>query len=63
MLGLLSFISSRIWFTSFVPAWWDNWSNTVVIAVSAVATVDKMFSGEHFVVCYFLFCFGFVLAE
>lgn len=49
VLGLLSFISSRIWFTSFVPAWWDNGSNTVVIAVSAVATVDKIFSGENFI--------------
>lgn len=46
VLGLLSFVSSRIWFTSFVPAWWDSWSNTVVIAVSAIAAVDKMFSAE-----------------
>jgi len=52
VLGLLGFISSRIWFTSFVPAWWDSWSNTVVIAVSAVATVDKIFSGENFVWCF-----------
>ena len=54
MLGLLSFISSRVWFTSFVPAWWDSWSNAVVIALSAVATVDKIFSGKHFVVRCFL---------
>jgi len=45
-----------------VPAWWDNWSNTVVIAISTVATVDKIFSGEnftqfnHFYCCYASAC-------
>jgi len=60
VLGLLGFISSRIWFTSFVPAWWSNWSNTVVIAISAVATVDKIFSGARlFVVSNTVICFAF----
>lgn len=46
VLGLFAFISSRVWFTSFVPAWWTASSNSIVIAISAAATVDKIFSGD-----------------
>jgi endonuclease/exonuclease/phosphatase family metal-dependent hydrolase len=48
VLGLLAFVSSRIWFTSFVPAWWDNTSNSVVITLSAIATIDKIMSGDDY---------------
>jgi len=60
VLGLISFISNRIWFTSFVPAWWDTWSNSAVIAVSAVATVDKIFSGENFFQHFFIWFVSFI---
>ena len=46
ILGLIAFIGSRIWYTSFVPAWWDNTSNSVIIALGVIATLDKIASGE-----------------
>lgn len=46
VLGLFAFLAGRIWFTTFVPAWWTSGSNSVVIAVSAVAVIDKIVSGD-----------------
>ncbi|KAL5013068.1 hypothetical protein ScPMuIL_011619 [Solemya velum] len=45
MLGLMAFISSRIWFTSFVPTWWTNQSNSVVLGLGAITLVDHFISG------------------
>lgn len=46
VLGLLTFVTSRIWFTSFVPAWWTSYSNVIVITITAIAVIDKLLSGE-----------------
>ena len=46
MLGLIAFVSSRIWFVSFVPTWWSDTTNSAVIAIGAIATLDKIISGK-----------------
>lgn len=46
LLGLFAFICSRVWFVSFVPTWWDMKTNSVIIALGVIATVDKILAGE-----------------
>ncbi|KAI0216360.1 PGAP2-interacting protein [Lamellibrachia satsuma] len=46
LLGLFAFICSRVWFVTFVPTWWDVRTNSVVIALGAIATVDKILAGD-----------------
>ncbi|XP_041359038.1 PGAP2-interacting protein-like [Gigantopelta aegis] len=46
ILGLFLFLSSRIWFTSFVPAWWSSQSNTVIITLAVIAAIDQIISGD-----------------
>ena len=46
LLGLMAFVSSRIWFTSFVPAYSTYTWNSAVIAIGAAATIDKIISGK-----------------
>ena len=48
VLGWFAFLGARIWFVSFVPTWWTNQTNSVVLAVGAVATLDKIVSGIIF---------------
>ena len=42
----MAFVSSRIWLTSFVPTWWSNQTNSVVIAIGLIAAVDSIVSGK-----------------
>ena len=55
LLGLMAFISSRIWLTSFVPTWWSNQTNSVVIAIGFIAAMDSIASGKlikiNFIIC------------
>ncbi|ELT95898.1 hypothetical protein CAPTEDRAFT_227654 [Capitella teleta] len=46
MLGLFAFIGSRIWFVSFVPVWWNNQSNAVVLAIGVIASISKISQGD-----------------
>ena len=46
IMGYFAYLSSRVWFGSFVPTWWNNQSNNIVIAFAAIATLDKIMSGE-----------------
>ncbi|KAK2161800.1 hypothetical protein LSH36_109g01014 [Paralvinella palmiformis] len=46
ILGLYAFIVSRIWFVTFVPVWWTPFTNSTVIAIAAIATIDKIISGN-----------------
>ncbi|KAK7500534.1 hypothetical protein BaRGS_00008109 [Batillaria attramentaria] len=46
ILGLFAFISSRVWFVSYVPTWWDKQSNSVIIALGLAAAADYVFSGN-----------------
>lgn len=45
-LGLLSLVTSRVWFVSFMPTWWSNQTNSAIIALAAIATVDQILSGS-----------------
>ncbi|XP_013421096.1 PGAP2-interacting protein isoform X1 [Lingula anatina] len=45
MVGFFAVLAGRIWFTSFIPTWWDNPTNSAVLAVGLIATVDKIMSG------------------
>ena len=47
MLGFFAYISSRVWFVSFVPTWWSDQSNTVIITLAAIASIDKILSGTE----------------
>ena len=47
LLGFIAFVSSRIWYISFVPAYSSHVTNSVVIAIGAAATLDKILSGIH----------------
>lgn len=42
ILGLYAFIVSRIWFVTFVPVWWTPFTNSTVIAIAAIATIDRI---------------------
>ncbi|KAK7498732.1 hypothetical protein BaRGS_00010109 [Batillaria attramentaria] len=44
-LGLFAFITSRIWFVSFVPTWWNDQTNSVIIALGFIAALDQIVSG------------------
>lgn len=47
-LGLLSLVTSRVWFVSFMPTWWSNQTNSAVIALATIVTMDQILSGlEH----------------
>jgi len=46
ILGYFAYLSGRIWFVSFIPTWMDNYTNSIVIAIGALATFGKIFSGE-----------------
>ncbi|XP_076447003.1 PGAP2-interacting protein-like [Babylonia areolata] len=46
MLGLFSFLASRVWFVSFVPTWWTSETNSVVITLGIVANLDHIFAGD-----------------
>ncbi|XP_060567906.1 PGAP2-interacting protein-like [Ruditapes philippinarum] len=45
LLGFIGFVVSRVWFTTFVPAWWSDMSNTVVVTIGAIAVIDQFLSG------------------
>ncbi|KAL4230433.1 Protein cwh43 [Mactra antiquata] len=45
LIGFIGFVTSRIWFTTFVPTWWSNHTNTGVITIGALAVVDQFLSG------------------
>ena len=47
ILGFLGFVSSRVWFVSFVPTWWDDYRNSIVITVGAIATVQHIIKGMY----------------
>jgi hypothetical protein len=52
MLGLFTFLASRVWFVSFVPTWWTNDTNSIVIGLGVVASLDHTLSGNYLqVVC------------
>ncbi|CAD5122461.1 DgyrCDS10884 [Dimorphilus gyrociliatus] len=46
ILGLLTFVSVRVWFLSFVPTWWNDTWNSITVAFGIIATIDKIASGE-----------------
>ncbi|XP_076071290.1 PGAP2-interacting protein-like [Mytilus galloprovincialis] len=46
ILGFLSFVSCRVWFVSFVPTWWSNQTNSIVIGIGAIAVLDHIISGS-----------------
>lgn len=46
VLGLMLFVSARVWYVSFVPTWWSNTSNSVVITIATVAVIDQCVSGK-----------------
>ncbi|XP_059144809.1 PGAP2-interacting protein-like [Physella acuta] len=39
ILGLHAFLASRVWFVTFAPAWWDNQSNSIVIACGVISAL------------------------
>lgn len=49
VLGLMLFVSARVWYVSFVPTWWSNTSNSVVITIATVAVIDQCVSGADIV--------------
>ncbi|XP_074650238.1 PGAP2-interacting protein-like [Tubulanus polymorphus] len=46
MLGFIGVLVGRIWYTTFIPTWWNNHSNSVVLTLSLIATLDKIISGD-----------------
>ncbi|CAH1777955.1 unnamed protein product [Owenia fusiformis] len=46
ILGLFLFLTGRIWLVSFVPTWWSYQSNSIVVAIATLCTIDKIISGE-----------------
>ncbi|KAL8599854.1 hypothetical protein ACOMHN_038427 [Nucella lapillus] len=46
ILGLFAFVASRVWFVSFVPTWWSSQTNSIVITLGAIATLDHIFAGD-----------------
>ncbi|XP_062598080.1 PGAP2-interacting protein-like [Saccostrea cucullata] len=48
-LGLLSLITSRIFFASFIPTWWSNTTNSAIIAIAVISTIDQIISGADIV--------------
>ncbi|PVD34675.1 hypothetical protein C0Q70_05952 [Pomacea canaliculata] len=42
ILGLFAFLSSRVWFVSFVPVWWNDKANSFVIALGFIVTIDHI---------------------
>ncbi|XP_060085911.1 PGAP2-interacting protein-like [Ylistrum balloti] len=49
MLGLMLFVTSRIWYVSFIPTWWNDITNSAVIAIATVAVIDQVVSGADIV--------------
>ncbi|XP_005109734.2 PGAP2-interacting protein [Aplysia californica] len=39
IVGYHAYLASRVWFTSFVPAWWDQYSNSIVLAAGLVSSL------------------------
>ncbi|XP_014771651.1 PGAP2-interacting protein isoform X1 [Octopus bimaculoides] len=44
LLGFLLFLVSRIWFLSFVPAWWTQTTNTIIISIALGVNIDHIIS-------------------
>jgi hypothetical protein len=58
IFGFLGFVSSRVWFVSFVPTWWDGFTNSIVITVGVISTVQHIIEGMYkaetvLKLCYF----------
>ncbi|XP_078603076.1 PGAP2-interacting protein-like [Branchiostoma floridae x Branchiostoma japonicum] len=47
MLGYFTLLGGRIWYTSLSPAWADLTTNSVVLALGAVATVDRVLADNY----------------
>lgn len=45
LLGFIAFVTSRIWFVSFVPTWWSSQSNTFIVTLCLIAVIDQYISG------------------
>ncbi|KAH9513982.1 Protein cwh43 [Bulinus truncatus] len=43
ILGLNIFLASRVWFVTFVPTWWDDQSNSIVIALGVISVISSSF--------------------
>eukprot|EP00058_Branchiostoma_floridae_P025645 XP_002611135.1 hypothetical protein BRAFLDRAFT_88466 [Branchiostoma floridae] len=52
MLGYFTLLGGRIWYTSLSPAWADFTTNSVVLALGAVATVDRVLAGGVLLAVY-----------
>ncbi|CAL1541206.1 unnamed protein product [Lymnaea stagnalis] len=46
VLGLHSFLASRVWFVTFAPAWWDNYTNSFVIACGVISALGYISEEE-----------------
>ncbi|XP_019628263.1 PREDICTED: PGAP2-interacting protein-like [Branchiostoma belcheri] len=47
MLGFFALLAGRVWYTSLSPAWADITTNSVVLAVGAVAIVDRALADDY----------------
>ncbi|KAI8761535.1 PGAP2-interacting protein, partial [Biomphalaria glabrata] len=41
ILGLNAFLASRVWYLTFVPTWWDNMTNSIVIAFGVISVISS----------------------
>ncbi|KAK0043047.1 PGAP2-interacting protein [Biomphalaria pfeifferi] len=41
ILGLNVFLASRVWYLTFVPTWWDNMTNSIVIAFGVISVISS----------------------
>ncbi|ESP05150.1 hypothetical protein LOTGIDRAFT_208084 [Lottia gigantea] len=46
IFGYFALLSGRIWFTTFIPTWWSDMTNSVVIALGVAATLDYLFNSD-----------------
>ncbi|KAK6188594.1 hypothetical protein SNE40_004739 [Patella caerulea] len=46
IFGLFALLSSRIWCLTFIPTWWSNNANSIVIALGVIVSLDLFISHE-----------------
>ncbi|CAG5122553.1 unnamed protein product, partial [Candidula unifasciata] len=47
ILGLHAFLAGRVWYMTFVPTWWDDVSNSVVIACGVISVTGFIFGDDE----------------